>query len=111
MTRVERPTTVYDYDESQASISSWADRTFGPAGTNMSVARRAHQEMKELLGELAADDGNQKAAGEMADVVCILFRLADRMGFDLLDEVDKKMRINRAREWNLDGKGQGYHKK
>lgn len=97
------------YDETQDMISAWAEQTFGPVGSNARVAARANEEMAELLRALTADDKHPKAAEEMADVVIVLMRLATRLGIDLLDEVDSKMRVNRARDWKRDGTGQGYH--
>jgi hypothetical protein len=98
--------------ESQHSISAWAHDTFGPAGSNASVAARANKEMSELLQKLAADDLHPEAAEEVADVVIVLYRLATRLGcVDLHAEIDRKMEINRARRWRLDGNGHGYHVK
>jgi NTP pyrophosphatase (non-canonical NTP hydrolase) len=94
--------------ETQESISSWADETFGPARSNIRIATRANEEMSELLKKLAADDTDPEAPVEAADVVIVLLRLAERMRSDLLDEVDKKMAINRTREWVRDGTGCGY---
>jgi NTP pyrophosphatase (non-canonical NTP hydrolase) len=96
-------------NETQASVTAWANETFGTAGSNARVAARANEEMAELLRALTADDSSDKAAAEVADVVIILYRLATRLGVDLLDEIDKKMAINRAREWAQDKTGHGYH--
>jgi hypothetical protein len=41
----------------------------------------------------------------------VLFRLADRMGFDLENKVREKLAINLKRQWKLDGHGHGYHVK
>ena len=95
--------------ETQASIVAWADETFGPVSSNMRVATRATEEMAELLRALAVDDNHPKASEEVADIVIVLCRLCSRLGFDLLDAVDHKMAINRARVWKLDGSGHGYH--
>lgn len=95
--------------ECQASISSWAEQTFGPSSSNARVASRANEEMAELLRALTADDNHPNAIEEAADVVIVLFRLAGRMGESLMAEVDRKMAINRAREWNVDASGHGYH--
>ena len=95
--------------ETQQSISAWAVQTFGEAGSNLRCAERADEEMRELLERLCLDDAHPKAAEEIADVVIPLFRLAERLGVDLLDEVDKKMAINRTRRWRRDGTGHGYH--
>lgn len=96
--------------ETQKSISAWAEETFGPVSSNARIAARANEEMAELLRALTTDDGAAgSAADEAADVLIVLYRLADRMGFDLADEVDRKMAINRGRTWGRDGSGHGYH--
>lgn len=95
--------------ETQATISAWAEETFGPISSTMRVAVRANEEMAELLRALSSDDANPKAAEEIADVVIVLYRVAARLGVELPAEVDRKMAVNRAREWRLDGTGHGYH--
>jgi len=95
--------------ENQASISRWAQDTFGPCGSNMMVAVRANQEMAELLKALTVSDNNPEALSESADIVIVLMRLASCMGGSLMAEVDRKMAINRAREWTVDATGHGYH--
>lgn len=97
--------------ETQRSISDWANATFGAVGSNASVAARANKEMAELLTALISDDAHPKAIEEAADVMIVLMRLAERCGMDLLGEVDRKMGVNRKREWNLDGNGNGQHVK
>lgn len=96
--------------EDQASISEWAEQTFGPAGSNMSVAKRAAREMVELL-EGIRDHGDDwpGIAEEIADINICLARLMSRVGGDENVERDRKMAINRARVWRLDGKGHGQH--
>lgn len=97
-------------DENQKTISEWAETTFGPAGSNARVAARANEEMAELLRCLTVDDNHvTKAAEEIADVVIVLYRLAQRLGVDLHFEVNAKMAINRSRAWKQDGSGHGYH--
>jgi NTP pyrophosphatase (non-canonical NTP hydrolase) len=97
--------------ETQQSISQWANDTFGPLTTNVRAAVRANEEMAELLRELAMDDTSPKAAAEIADVFIVLYRLADRMGVDVQAEIDRKMAINRDRQWVRDGSGHAYHVK
>ena len=98
--------------ETQSTISRWASETFGNPNSNARVAARANEEMSELLRELTIDDNGEGAAAEVADVLIVLYRLADRMGFDIHAEVDKKMAINRQRKWALDASGNGYrHRK
>lgn len=95
--------------ETQRSVSEWAEATFGAAAGNARIAARANEEMAELLRALTADDRHPKAAEEIADVVIVLYRLATRLGVDLVAEIDRKMAINRTREWRLDNTGHGYH--
>lgn len=94
--------------EGQQSISAWTEATFGPASSNARVAARANEEMAELLRALTSDDNHPRAVEEAADVVIILYRLAQRMGSDLHAAIDRKMQINRKREWGV-GDGHGYH--
>lgn len=96
--------------ETAATISAWADATFGPVKSNVSIAVRSLKEVAELIAKLVADDTHPGAPEEVADVVIVLQRLMHRMGYDLATEVDRKMEINRAREWTLDGNGHGQHK-
>lgn len=95
--------------ETQRTVSQWAQETFGPASSNARVAARANEEMAELLKALTGDDNSAKAVEEAADVVICLYRLAERMGGDLLAEVDRKMLINRGRKWAMTQDGHGYH--
>jgi NTP pyrophosphatase (non-canonical NTP hydrolase) len=96
-------------DWTQGRISQWAEETFGPVSSNARVAARANEEMAELLRALTADDKNPGAAAEIADVMIVLYRLADRLGVDVQDQVNKKMEINAARTWSRSGDGHGYH--
>lgn len=95
--------------ETTHSIGQWASETFGDAGSNARVAARANEEMAELLRAATSDQPVHALVVEAADVVIILARLAYRNGFDLWDEVEKKMAINRQRVWTKDGTGHGYH--
>ena len=97
--------------ETQGSVSMWADETFGAPSSNMSIGTRANEEMAELLRALAKGKSNDEVATEVADVVIVLYRLADRLGVDLGEAIDRKMRINRARRWNVGADGHGYHVK
>jgi NTP pyrophosphatase (non-canonical NTP hydrolase) len=51
----------------------------------------------------------EKIPGELADCDIVLMTLAHRAGIDLQAERDKKMAINRARKWAVDGLGCGQH--
>lgn len=50
-----------------------------------------------------------KIPAETADVLIVLYNIAGMRGFDLHEEVDRKMKINRARRWHKLGDGTGYH--
>lgn len=95
--------------ETQESITAWADETFGIPETNLSVAKRAMKELKELITCLEQDDQHPKAKVEIADVDIVLARLAERLGADRQTEINLKMEINRKRKWVLDGNGHGQH--
>lgn len=95
--------------ENQKTISDWANEVFGPGGSNARVATRANEEMAELLRALTSNDNHPKAAEEAADIVIVLYRVATRLGVDLMEEVDRKMAINRGRIWERDNTGHGYH--
>jgi phosphoribosyl-ATP pyrophosphohydrolase len=95
--------------ETQASITEWCEATFGPIISHARIAARANEEMAELIKALTSDDRHPKATEEIADVFIVLYRLASRLGVDLHGEINRKMAVNRAREWKLDGTGHGYH--
>lgn len=46
---------------------------------------------------------------EAADVLIVLYCIADMKGFNLHEEVNKKISINRNRKWQARGNGTGYH--
>lgn len=97
-------------EEIQHAIAAWADETFGEPTTMTATATRANKEMAELLVAVEAGQG-QSAVEEVADIVIVLCRLMDHLCGDIWTEVEKKMKVNRARDWKLDGRGQGYHVK
>lgn len=68
--------------ETQASISQWAEETFGPVSSNFRVAARANEEMAELLRVISIGD-SKKVAEEAADVAIVISRLASRLSIIL----------------------------
>lgn len=50
-----------------------------------------------------------RAASECADVLIVLWQVASRVGAMLVDEVNKKMAINRARQWKKLDSGRHQH--
>ena len=95
--------------EDQYAIAAWAEEAFGPVASNARLAARANEEMSELLRCLTTDDDGPGAGEEVADILIVLSRLGRNMGFNIDDEVDKKMAINRSRTWDRTGTGHGYH--
>jgi NTP pyrophosphatase (non-canonical NTP hydrolase) len=100
--------------ETQRSIAEWADQAFGRAPSLARIAARANEEMAGLLREAASEDSDDREhvenlVAEAADVVTILYHLAQVAGHDLHEAIDRKMAINRQRQWRRDGTGHGYH--
>lgn len=92
--------------EDQQSITAWAVKTFGEPEDAGVIMDKLEEEFDELLSE---DGDLENAPGEAADLLIVLFQLSEFLGFDLMDAVDEKMQINRARKWTTDGKGSGHH--
>src|ERR1051325_7747529 len=95
--------------ESQKSIAEWAEQAFGKVGSNARVVGRANEEMAELVRAATSGKPPEKLVEEAADVVIVLYRLAERCGFCLEAMIDYKMEVNRKREWKQDQTGCGYH--
>lgn len=74
-------------------------------------ATLGNSHMSHLLSLLEWDPRHTDAKIEVQRVVGNLASLCVRLGMTLADEVNKKMAVNRAREWKLDGTGHGYHVK
>lgn len=84
--------------ETWESMFAWAEETFGPISQER-TATRANEEMQELL----ADPSD---VTEAADVCIALSRYPG-----IRQAIERKMAINRARKWKLNGDGTGYHVK
>jgi hypothetical protein len=93
-----------DAGETWASIAQWCEETFGPCGAHR-MAERAMEEGVELLDETSEqDEWTHKARIEAADMLICLSRVPA-----IWAAVEEKMAINRARKWNIQGDGTGYH--
>jgi NTP pyrophosphatase (non-canonical NTP hydrolase) len=109
------------YIENQKTISDWATSVFGEPKSIVTIARRALDEMGELLikagaievwesvEDIPVDEEYEGLASEAADVTIILMQLCEMVGLDLLEEIDIKMKKNRERKWKTDGNGVGQH--
>ena len=94
--------------ENQRSMCDWAEQTFGPVSDPASLVDRALLEMQELGEAVDARDVSE-IGKEAADVLILLYRLADQFDLDLDQEVQAKMAINRSRTWVSKGDGTGSH--
>ncbi|MCJ9427511.1 dATP/dGTP pyrophosphohydrolase domain-containing protein [Kordiimonas marina] len=96
--------------ETQQTIATWAEETFGPVGDPAVLVKRARVELDELLEAVEAGD-TPETGRETADIAILLYRLMALSGLDFDDEVTGKMAINRARTWKPKGDGTGSHVK
>jgi hypothetical protein len=95
---VEPPEAEVLAGETWASMAAWTEETFGPVSLER-IATRANEEMQELL----ADSSD---VTEAADVCIVLSRYPG-----IEEAINRKMAINRQRQWRLNGDGSGYHVK
>jgi NTP pyrophosphatase (non-canonical NTP hydrolase) len=94
--------------ENQASICRWADDTFSPVADPVALVDRAMMEMQELREAVEAGD-IAEIGKESADVMILLYRLAEQFDQNLNEQTDAKMVINRGRVWRAKGDGTGSH--
>ncbi|MEH6632071.1 MAG: dATP/dGTP pyrophosphohydrolase domain-containing protein [Halopseudomonas aestusnigri] len=94
--------------ETQHTICQWAEDTFGPVANPQNLVVRALQEMSELA-EALEEENHDEIGKETADVVILLYRLLAQYNLDLSEEIEKKMKINRSRQWISSGDGTGKH--
>lgn len=103
--RLECASPLGNMTETQQTITTWADETFGPCTAKRAVAR--------MIEEMAECQEGVNVTGtwrdECADVLITLYRVASIVGFDLHEAVDAKMHVNRQRLWGVRGDGTGYH--
>ena len=95
--------------ETSKSIYEWGHATFGEVSDNNRVIARARLEFEELAEAVAQGAAADEIAAEAADVAILLNRLMGLLGRELADEIDAKMKINRARQWTRNGDGTGRH--
>lgn len=97
--------------ETQRTISDWAVDTFGYPKSLEVIRGRLLKEVKELELIDIWDDSKaiNKIADECADIYIVLVQVMATIGYDLHICVDRKMQINRNREWKLHGDGTAQH--
>lgn len=93
----------------QREITQWSDNTFGDKSP-IEIATRMNNEVAELLTGLANNpEAINEHAGECADVLIMLVQVAHKLGVDLEAELDKKMVINKDRQWTVLASGKAQH--
>lgn len=96
--------------ETQETVKDWQRSLLGTAGTPLQSAARANEEMAELLKVLSASVVDEdKAAEEGADIVIVMIDMFRKLNRDMWEEITKKMKINRARNWGPVVDGRAYH--
>ncbi|KKN98441.1 hypothetical protein LCGC14_0145430 [marine sediment metagenome] len=81
------------YAEFAIHAIHWARETFGGGKERIvPVVKHIHKEAEELL-EHPLDPV------EAADILILLLRHSDLVGYDLLEEAKKKLEINKKRKW------------
>ncbi len=75
---------------------------------NCNVALGINREMAHLMSQLTTFRSHVNLL-RCGRIISGLRAICRRLGTTLSAEVRKKMKINRARKWNLTGDGHGYH--
>jgi NTP pyrophosphatase (non-canonical NTP hydrolase) len=98
--------------ENQKSISDWAAKEFGyPTGKR--IIDRMLEEVDELKDVDLSNNNTSfnEVSNECADILIVMYIVANTFGFNLHACVDHKMEINRGRKWKRKEDGTGYHVK
>lgn len=92
----------------QMDIGTWADEKI-PLRTPSGQMKHLEKELDELKAEMATND-MEKAREELADVLIVALNIAYQLGFDMEYEVERKMAINKNRQWSApDADGVIHH--
>lgn len=75
------------------------------------IAAKANLLMARTVLLLSYEIPHKAITEVAAGVVGLLKWIVERLGGNLLDAIDRKMDVNRARTWRLDASGHGYHVK
>lgn len=107
------------FQQLQKDTAAWGQETFG-LPKPMELATRMNVEVAELLsglsnlpatapGSLDHTELLVSLADECADIGIVLVQVANRLGFDLMTEMVRKMGVNRKRVWAKKSNGQFQH--
>lgn len=102
--------------ETQQTISEWGIKTFGYPKSREAIVKRMLEECEELKNvtfgkDYAGTYNTPYIADECADIYIVMCQVMGVIGEDLHVCVDHKMKINRARKWEIAGDGTGQHVK
>lgn len=101
----------YTPGETQTTINAWQREKFGATAEPIATAVRMVDEAVELCKAILAGKPVVEVAEEVADQIIFGNYLGMSMGFDVQEAVNRKMGINRARDWEQDGTGHFKHVK
>lgn len=88
----------------QDEIAGWSQEAFGSGILQVSLKlSQEHDELQDAVARGWTEFSTSAVAGdvakESADVLFMLFQLADAFEFDLLEETRKKFEVNKRRSW------------
>lgn len=89
----------------QQEIRKWADGLIPDRTADQAMAKLMNEELPELIASGSMD------ALEFADVVILIFDVAYLRGIDIGTAVQRKMEINRKRQWRVNETGVMKHVK
>lgn len=92
----------------QKEVSRWATDQFGQSSA-VAKAIRGNKEMAELISSLQNGIPNDEIAEECADVAFFLLQICEASGHDLMEEVARKLEINKKRQWKRASDGSHQH--
>lgn len=94
----------------QRDIALWAQQTFDKPDQDHRLTKLGN-EFEELRRLTTTDRANQAGiADECADIMHLMFQIAEAWGFDLLDETRKKFEVNKQRTWAAQPDGTYQHR-
>lgn len=109
------------FPDLQREIAMWAQQAFGEV-PEQSIFEKIKAEIGELgweryqywldtdKGRLLDKGDTAAIAAESADVLIMLFQLAEFYEIDLLDETRKKFEVNKQRTWEMQPDGTYQHR-
>lgn len=94
----------------QLEITRWAQETFPHRTDHHATYKLNMEEIPELMMH-KKEKGTENIGTELADCFILLLDLGSLWGVDVAQAIEKKMRVNYARQWNMDANGIAQHVK